>query len=60
MPRRLHREMELSRIGIDSMLIAEIVDDIEHALDVVVPFREVLGSRTLGDVVDVVCADRGA
>ena len=51
--------MELTRIGIDSMLIAEIVDDLEVALDVVVPFREVLGSKTLGDVVDVVCADRG-
>ena len=51
--------MELSRIGIDSMLIAEIVDDIEDAFNVVVPFRKVLGSKTLGDVVDVVCAEGG-
>ena len=53
-PEPLDDRTELSQVGVDSVLIAEVVDDLETALGVILPYREVLMARTVGELVSLV------
>ena len=47
----------ISRLGIDSIVVAEVVDDLEKKFGVELPFRDLLEADTVGDFVALV---RGA
>ena len=52
-PERVTSETELEDLGIDSLAVAEIIVELEAALDCELPihlFRELDGVRTVGDV----------
>ena len=48
----------LARTGIDSLLLAELVMDLETAFQVELPFSRLCNTRTIGDFVELVCRGR--
>lgn len=55
LPDPLERGQELASVGFDSVAMARVADELETELGVVLPFRDILNARTVGDLIDLVC-----
>lgn len=56
LPEPFDRSFPLQQVGIDSLLIAELVMDIEARFDIELPFARLSSAETIGEFIDEVCA----